>query len=128
MPELITLPAGLTLYHGTGAEFDPEDLALPAWFAPQESVARYFARRGWSGPGRVLRVTLDTDTDVVLIRSARDMAAFAERYGVHLDSAEDILDSFPRDIHGWKIEGNYPDGDDILLMDSVPVTVRGVLD
>lgn len=113
-PTWHTLSARTTLYHGTNAEFDPDDdeLMAPAWFSTSVSVAKHFARGG-----RIYRYQVINPISLPVIKTRADRARFFERFDLDDGGAEDIADSMkPSGLPGWIIPDNYPDGDDIMLV------------
>lgn len=120
----LKLPAGTVLYHGTDCDdFDEENDSLngPAWVTSSRSVAERFASRsgGWGGRKRIIEYVLAVDVDLPEIVSMRDMAAFTQEHGISLGGVEEMRDSIADSgLPGWIIPGNYPDGDDILLVET----------
>lgn len=109
-----TLPRGHKLYHGTNASFDPDDddLIAPAWFSSSQSVARHFARGG-----AIREYVLTAPIVLPVITSRSDRARFFETFDIADAGAEDMADDMGRSgLPGWIIPNNYPDGDDILLV------------
>ena len=119
----VKLTAGMALYHGTDAEFDEECESLlgPAWLSSSRSVAESFAKRsgGWGGEKRIIEYRLTSDVDLHDIHTSLEMQEFAERHGINLDGVEEMRESVEMaGIAGWVIPHNYPDGDDILIVDT----------
>jgi len=77
------------------------------------------ARRSLGGSKRVVTYKVATDIQLPVISSARAMQAFAEEHGIRLTGVEDMRDTADQSgIPGWIIPNNYPEGDDILLVDT----------
>lgn len=121
---MLTLKAGTMLFHGTDSDdFDEEcdSLRGPAWVSSSFEVAARFASRsgGWGGVKRVVAYGLMEDVMLHQIGSARQMQEFAEEHGLDLCGVEEMRDSVEASgIPGWVIPNNYPDGDDILIVDT----------
>jgi hypothetical protein len=114
----VAVPAGTLLYHGTGWAFDPDEIMAPTWFSRSIHVARHFSRRSEGGKSRILGYRTGAEIVLPLIRGAGQFDAFCERHGIRPYSAEDMADGVRRaGLAGWVIPDNYPDGDDILLVD-----------
>lgn len=117
------LPAGLILYHGTdNDDFDPseDNLEGPAWLTSSFEVAKKFASRTrCGGRSRVFQYVLGDGLEVPDIRSSADMAKLAAKYNLDLSGTEEIRDSVADSgLSGWVIPQNYPDGDDILIVNT----------
>lgn len=121
MPQM-TLPAGTLVYHGTDStDFDEcdDDLEGPGWVSQARSVAARFAQRGRQPSARVVVFRLLEAVTLPRIDSPRAMQAFAEEHDLQLNGVEEIRDSVERaGLPGWILPSNYPDGDDILLVDT----------
>ncbi len=118
-----TLVAGTLLYHGTDADFDEESEGLngPAWLSSSRAVAEHFAKRtgGWGGEKRVIEYRLAEDVELHDIYSAQEMQEFADEHGISLLGAEDMRDTVENaGIPGWILPYNYPNGDDILIVNT----------
>jgi hypothetical protein len=119
-----TLKAGTLLYHGTDCDdFDEvnDRLTGPAWLSTAAAVALHFAKRsgGWGGTKRVMTYRLTEDVELPEILSERARRDFAEEHNIDLTGVEEMRDSVERaGIPGWVVPNNYPDGDDILLVDT----------
>lgn len=126
----MTLKAGTVLFHGTDCDdFDEsvDSLDGPAWLSTSRSVAEHFVnnRSGWGGRKRIVSYTLDADLQLPEISSAREMAAFAEEHALDLSGVEGIRESVQAaGLAGWVIPNNYPDGDDILIVETNLLTYR----
>jgi len=119
----VAVPAGTLLYHGTGWSFDPDEIMAPCWFSRSIDVARHFCRRSDGGTSRILAYRTDTEIVLPLIRGQKRFDAFCERHDIRPYSAEDMADGISRaGLAGWVIPDNYPDGDDILLVDVSTLT------
>ena len=117
------IKAGISLYHGTDADFDEEcdGLQGPAWLSSSIDVAEYFAKRsgGWGAEKRVIEYRLIRDIDLPDIYSVREMQDFAEKHGICLAGVEDMKETVEASgIPGWVLPNNYPNGDDILIVDT----------
>lgn len=114
---------GSVLHHGTSADFDERTTELegPAWFSSSPSVARVFAlrRSGADGSPRILRYRVTQDVELPEILSAADLEELAEEHNLSVYGPEEIRESIRMSgLPGWIIPYNYPDGDDILLVDT----------
>jgi hypothetical protein len=125
MTTTTTLKAGTVLYHGTAEpdfEEADDDLDGPAWLTDSPAVAERFARRNASGPDsrpRVLSYTLEVDVELHLIRSKADTTALEEEHGISFFGVEEMRDTVVNSgIPGWVIPNNYPEGADILIVDT----------
>lgn len=118
------LRAGTELFHGTNCdEFDEANDVLcgPAWLSRSPQVAQYFATRsgGRGGQARVIRYVLGEDISLPEITSPNDLAELAEAYSLELTGVEEMRSSIEASgLPGWVIPNNYPEGDDILLVDT----------
>lgn len=125
---MITLKAGMQLFHGTdNDDFEEAEDRLngPAWLSDSKAVAQYFATRsgGWGGTKRIITYTLAEDVKLHHIRSGREMLNFSEEHNIDTGGVEEMRESVEdAGIPGWVISSNYPEGDDILIVDT------GVLD
>lgn len=121
---MITIKAGTILYHGTDCDDFAEEfdgLNGPAWLSSSKDVARHFATRsgGWGGQKRIIAYKLAADVRLPEITSPRQMQMFAEEHGICLLGVEEMRESVEEaGIPGWVIPNNYPNGDDILLVDT----------
>jgi hypothetical protein len=128
----MTLPAGTVLFHGTdNDDFDESNDRLegPAWVSTSKSVAAHFASRsgGWGGVKRVISYTLADALSLPEITSRADMLELSEEHDICLGGAEEIRESFQAsELPGWIIPNNYPDGDDILIVDTSLLDYVGV--
>lgn len=124
-----TLKAGTALYHGTDADFeeDCERLDGPAWVTSSKAVATYFAKRSnVGGTRRIIEYVLTEDLTLPDIYTQREMLDFAEAHGIELDGVEEMRDSVAMSGQpGWILPHNYPDGDDILIVDTSVLEFRG---
>lgn len=121
----VVLPAGTLLHHGTGSDFDPDEIMAPCWFSRSIEVARHFCRRSDGGTSRILVFSTDVDVELPLISGSAAFDAFCERHHIRPYSAEDMADGVSRaGLAGWLIPDNYPDGDDILLVDVYSLTFQ----
>jgi len=112
------LPAGTLLHHGTQGDFDCRDIEGPAWFSRSIAVARHFAQRSGDETPRILCYVTTAEIELPLIRGVRGFDAFCEEHDIRPYSADDMADGVRRaGLAGWLIPDNYPDGDDILLVD-----------
>ncbi len=124
MTRMMTLPAGTVLFHGTdNDDFNESDDTLdgPAWVSTSRSVAAYFANRsgGWGGVKRIVCYTLAEALSLPEITTRADMLELAEEHDLSLGGAEEIRDSIANsELPGWILPNNYPDGDDILIVDT----------
>lgn len=119
----MVLPAGTLLFHGTAWSFDPDEICSPCWFSRSIDVARHFAARTDGEKARVLRYRTTAAIDLPLIRGRSEFDRFCERHDIRPYSAEDMADGVSRaGLAGWLIPDNYPDGDDILLVDVSTLT------
>lgn len=122
-----TLPAGTVLYHGTSdPDFDEVEDSFrgPAWVTDSPEVARRFAKRNeFSDPRpRVLEFVLEEDLELRLIRGRADMVELEETHGISFAGVEDMRDTVEASgIPGWFIPNNYPEGADILIVDTTPL-------
>lgn len=120
----VTLKAGTLLYHGTDCddfEEKADSLDGPAWLTSSRSVAERFASRsgGWGGQKRVLVYRLTEDVELPEILSSRGMQELADEHNLDLNGVEAMRESVANaQLPGWIIPNNYPDGDDILLVNS----------
>lgn len=117
------LKAGTTLFHGTSADFDESssDLEGPAWLSSSQSVANHFAQRFGSGPSvaRIVAYRLTDDIELPEICSSREMQEFAEEHDIDLCGVHSMRESMQDSGQpGWVIPFNYPDGNDILIVNT----------
>ena len=118
-----SLLCGTLLYHGTGWSFAPEEIYGPAWFSRSVEVAWHFAMRSGGPEPRVMAYLLTREVELPLINGPRDFDAFCDEHDIHPYSAEDMAAGVRRaGLPGWLVPDNYPDGDDILLVDLSTIT------
>lgn len=119
--DTMTLPAGQVLYHGTSVlDFDEtcESLQGPSWVTTSLAVASRFARRNGSCP-RVISYTLVEALELPVILSRQDMQDLADEHNIELSGVDAMRESVAdAGLPGWVIPYNYPDGDDILIVDT----------
>jgi hypothetical protein len=130
------LPKGTKLHHGTAADFSPEDLNFPAWFAPQPEVAKYFEtwRPGFGVP-RTLVFETTEDLSLAKFYSRPELENAFDNFGLDIDRALGGEDEYSeiqtvlRHHHteGWIIPGNYKAGDDIVLLSNEKLRYIGTL-
>ncbi len=115
-----TIPVGTILYHGTSEDFSPSDIETAAWFSRSREVAEYFANRYQNGGEPVIHAyRVEEPITLPVIHDKNELDEFSERFYIHLDSPEDIIDSMRSNGQpGWIIPDNYHNGDDILNMDT----------
>ncbi len=124
MVEKTTIKRGTVLYHGTDCDdFVEADDSLngPAWLSSSKDVARHFATRsnGWGGHRRIVAYRLPGDIALYEILSDHDLQALSDEHQLGFSGVEDMRDSVEASgIPGWCIPYNYPDGDDILIVDT----------
>jgi hypothetical protein len=117
----MTIKKGTIVYHGTSAR-GFETLEGPAWVTTSISVADVFVWR-YTGPSpRVLMFQTTKPVKLMLIESQRDLfdaiiETGADPVSEMSEIAEAFADHFGTTYDGWIIPDNYPDGDDILLVD-----------
>lgn len=121
----MTLKAGTVVYHGTAEDFNEEEERLdgPLWVSDARAVAEHFALRnadnGAEGEPRILELRLCKDIQLPLISSQAAMRDFAEQHGISLFGVEEMRDTVSQSgIAGWVVLKNYPEGDDILVVDA----------
>ena len=116
-----TLPVGTRLYHGTAYEIPFEfedDLEGPMWFSTAMAVADRFA--AWRGYlQRRLLFRLVAEPYLLYVEDGNTFHEIAEYLAIPLyDSVEDLLEVTERaGFDGWIIPDNYPEGDDIMLLE-----------
>jgi hypothetical protein len=116
------LKKGTILYHGTSQQFPASDISTPAWFTTSESVADHF--KDWHGgeeAPRVLVYKVIKPIRLPQIDGKEDLDKLFHMFGAggEFYGAEDMVDFISDSgLPGWYIPHNYPDGDDILLVDS----------
>lgn len=116
------LKKGTILYHGTSQQFPASDISTPAWFTTSESVADHF--KDWHGgeeASRVLVYKVIKPIRLPQIDGKEDLDKLFHMFGAggEFYGAEDMVDFISDSgLPGWYIPHNYPDGDDILLVDS----------
>ena len=136
MTPLVVIPAGTTLWHGTGAETGFTMPHGPAWFSDARSVAQHFAwlRAPMGGPlfpSRILRFEVIEDlalptvhaTEVLKRSNGRAGEVFGTRvWGQFVEEMigrggdmDDLSDAVCTKFNGWRVVNNYQPGDDIML-------------
>lgn len=117
------LPAGTTVYHGTGSvDFNErvEFLDTPYWVSDSQSVAEWFAERnGGAEDGyrpRVIEYKTTEDLKLLLIHGRETFDAIEEQYGISMEDPDEMADAVCRmGYEGWTIPDNYADGADIVI-------------
>lgn len=114
---MIVLKKGEILFHGTDADFEPDDIRDAAWFTRSRSVAEHFGSRfGWGDGARVHSYMLVEDLELPDFHSKAEFDEFLESHGIEGFSPEELSDGIlDRCLPGWVIPNNYPNGDDILI-------------
>jgi hypothetical protein len=129
---LITLPAGKILYHGTSEKFHADDIEGPAWFTSEKEVAKYFANyAGKPKYARILRYKLTENLQLPRIDSTREFQDFKDKFWVDDSSTEDMIADIQRaGLPGWYIADNYrreigkANADDILIINVERYIIR----
>lgn len=114
--KIITLPTGTVWYHGTSANFDPEELGdgEQAWVSDSPITAEYFS--GWSGSKlrrRIHSYRLTHEVEIVLIEGQRDWTRMVKELGLleYMDITEvdhlSVLEALCGPYNGWHIPDNY---------------------
>ena len=115
-----TLPKGRRFWHGTSGDWDEttEQLAPRIWVSDSYSVAAHFARRGNSSRPRVALYRATEPIPNLLTITSKDVWSFIEdEYALDVDCTEDMIASVEHlGYNGWWVPNNYPDGDDIYLI------------
>ncbi len=118
--EIVTIPAGAVLFHGTKQRFDADDLNGPMWVSDHVNVAKFFARK-WkrAGKPRVIHLVVKKPIKLVAIRSGidwsermyADFSAATGRkmvFGVNTYDPRVIADIVCRSGYdGWYAPGSY---------------------
>ncbi len=121
----VRLPVGTLLYHGTGWPFEPQDIEKASWFSRSASVARRFAERSDGPAPRILAYRTDRELRLPRIGGTADFDTFCDEHAIRPYSAEDMSDGVRRaGLPGWVIPDNYPDGDDILVVDTTTLSFQ----
>lgn len=131
MLTMVTLPAGLILYHGSRREVDGVPSA-PTWFTPSRRIARKYAdevRLGesWAeerSQPHVLRFRLVHPVEVVALSTDSDFIALADKVDalVHPDPdqwTQDDDDEVAGNMAAYGLRGwirPHHDSDEILLV------------
>jgi len=118
--ELVTIPVGTTLYHGTQA---PEDFVIPdgpAWFSDSETVAEDFVGwNEWPEEGRhrprILTYRVIEPIELVRISDTPSLMALLESIGSDVASGVEMAEDVCRHYAGWHIPHNYFAGSDTLI-------------
>jgi len=120
-PEMFSLQAGTTVYHGTSAEDwdeSQEDYDPPFWVTENEYDAQYFVTwNGQEGQGRIAEFQTTRPLNLILFQSRDDMDEFGFHTGIEMgyprEAAEDIC---ARGWDGWIVPHNYQyGGSDIMI-------------
>jgi hypothetical protein len=131
MTRKTVLKAGTVVYHGTDCDdFDEAEDGLdgPAWVSSSKAVADWFLknRAGWGGRKRIISYVLAEDLELYEITSSRAMQDLAAEFDLDLNGVEAIRESVERaGLPGWIIPNNYPNGDDILIVDTGVLEYQG---
>ena len=120
--EIMELPIGVELYHGTNSceEFDYPD--PPAWFSDGYEVAKFFADYHDTKCDdqekypirRIFTYITKYNLNLILINNSDDIDILNDYFGVcdHYDLVDAICAA---GFDGWNIPSNYPEGADIVL-------------
>ena len=117
--ELVTIPVGTTLYHGTQAPDDFDIPDGPAWVSDGEEVAEWFVEwNEWMDEGRprVLVYEVIQPITLVQVHDAPSFSAFLESVGTDgigmREAADAVCDA---GYAGWHIPNSYTGGSDTLI-------------
>lgn len=139
MIEMGVIPAGTTLWHGTGAEVGFTVPHGPAWFSDSRAVAYHFAwlhapMIGPTFPARVMKFVVVDDIELPVITHRESRGTGRPDYenevwtsdpwrqfirsfkiGGEDDDVDQFADRVCRRYNGWRVVNNYDTGDDIML-------------
>lgn len=124
------LPKGTTVYHGTGAAFEPHHIESPCWVSTSQAVAEWFVtyhdhyhnddddidpeHRG----KRVIEFVTTKSLRLLDVEGRHTFDDIEDRFGFNMQSSEAMAESVCRlGYDGWHIENNYVDGDDTMICD-----------
>ena len=124
----VTLRRGLRVYHGTCSDesWENDDIPMaPFWVSESPQVAEGF--KTWhqdteeSECQRVLVYELTRDIeDLVVLHGLMEMKRWLAYIGLDPEcwGAQEAAEATCDHAGGWIIEGNYPEGHDIMLCDT----------
>ena len=114
---------GTRFYHGTSSPVFEDTPDGPAWFSTAPSVADWFVTyHEWGddgGPKRILTYEVIDEPKLFVIATRDDMDDLAIMHGYPVPAdTESVIEAVrAAGYDGWIIPDNYPDGDDIMLLE-----------
>lgn len=113
------------LFHGTSADFGPDEIEGPAWFSESRNTAERFVRWHDGDHPRILKYQPTKTLNLLQITSKAQMDKLIWEAGV--DDHHELAQNLDAKWDGWIIPNNYGyEQSDILICD--PATVLKFLE